>query len=245
VRSIYQGSNQTKGLRANRRFITPITLSAIPDLFRKGLLPLDFALIQVSPPDDNGWMSFGISVDVTQSAAQSAAKVIAQVNPNMPRTQGHSFIHIDDVDVIIEKEEELLSPYNLPDYESAADIAAITATLIDDGATLQLGLAELSRPIARALAEKNDLGVHTEILTDDLMALLLKASCRPAAPSAVKNYIKRCTTILPSNSDRLITSTTLPLLRKTIKWSLLTLRKTWTSADRYTPMRCHRTIFPG
>ena len=174
VRSIYQGSDQTKGLRANRRFITPMTLSAIPDLFRKGLLPLHFALIQVSPPDDSGWMSFGISVDVTQSAAQSAATVIAQVNPNMPRTQGHSFIHLDDVDVIIEKEEELLSPYNLPDYESAADIAAITATLVDDGATLQLGLAELSRPIALALAEKNDLGVHTEILTDDLMALLLK-----------------------------------------------------------------------
>jgi acyl-CoA hydrolase/ribosomal protein S18 acetylase RimI-like enzyme len=174
VRSIYQGSDQTKGLRANRRFITPITLSAIPDLFRKGLLPLHFALIQVSPPDDNGWMSFGISVDVTQSAAQSAATVIAQVNPNMPRTQGHSFIHLDDVDVIVEKEEELLSPYNLPDYESAADIAAITATLIDDGSTLQLGLAELSGPITRALAEKNDLGVHTEILTDDLMELLIK-----------------------------------------------------------------------
>ena len=174
VRSIYQGSDQTKGLRANRRFITPLTLSAVPGLFRKGLLPLHFALIQVSPPDDNGWMSLGISVDVTQAAAQSAATVIAQVNPNMPRVQGHTFIHLDDVDMIVEKEEELLSPYDLPDYEAAADIAAITATLVDDGSTLQLGLAELSKPIARALAEKNDIGVHTEILTDDLMELLFK-----------------------------------------------------------------------
>ncbi len=174
VRSIYQGSDQTKGLRANRRFITPLTLSAVPDLFRKGLLPIHFALIQVSPPDDNGWMSLGISVDVTQAAAQSAATVIAQVNPNMPRVQGHTFIHLDDVDIIVEKEEELLSPYELPGYESADDIAAITATLIDDGTTLQLGLAELSKPIARALAAKNDIGVHTEILTDDLMELLFK-----------------------------------------------------------------------
>ncbi len=174
VRSIYQGSDQTKGLRANKRFITPMTLSAVPELFRKGWLPLHFALIQVSPPDHSGWMSLGISVDVTLAAAQSATTVIAQVNPNMPRIQGHSFIHLDHVNVIVEKEEELLSPYNLPDYESAADIAAITATLVDDGSTLQLGLAELSGPIARALGEKNDLGVHTEILTEDLMDLQLK-----------------------------------------------------------------------
>ena len=174
VRSIYHGSDQTKGLRANKRFITPLTLSAAPALFRKGLLPIHCALIQVSPPDDNGWMSLGISVDVTQAAAQSAGTVIVQVNPNMPRVQGHTFIHLVDVDIIVEKEEELLSPYDLPGYELADDIAAIAATLIDDGATLQLGLAELSKPIARALVEKNDIGVHTEILTDDLMELLFK-----------------------------------------------------------------------
>ncbi|MBW2707564.1 MAG: GNAT family N-acetyltransferase, partial [Deltaproteobacteria bacterium] len=174
VRSIYQGSDYTKGLRANRRFITPMILSAVPELFKKGLLPLHFALIQVSPPDDNGWMSLGISVDVTLAAAQSAATVIAQVNPNMPRIPGHSFIHLNDVDGIVEKEEDLLSAFNLSDYESADEIADITANLIDDGSTVQLGLAELSGPIARALAEKNDLGVHTEILTDDLMELLSK-----------------------------------------------------------------------
>ncbi len=172
VRSIYQGSDHTKGLRANRRFITPITLSAVPDLFKKKWLPLNFALVQVSPPDKNGWMSLGISVDVTLAAAQSASTVIAQINPNMPRVPGLSFIHLDDVDWIVEKEEDLLSAYKLPEYESASDLAGITATLIDDGATVQLGLAELSRPIARALDQKNDLGVHTEILTDDLMDLL-------------------------------------------------------------------------
>ncbi|NOQ20670.1 MAG: acetyl-CoA hydrolase, partial [Desulfobacterales bacterium] len=174
VRSIYQGSDQTKGLRANKRFITPMNLCAVPDLFKKRLFPIHFALIQVSPPDDHGWMSLGISVDITLAAAQSADMVIAQVNPKMPRVPGHGFIHLNDVDVIVEHEEELLSAYDLPEYESATEIAGIAANLLDDGSTVQLGLAELSKPIARALAEKNDLGVHTEILTDDLMELVSK-----------------------------------------------------------------------
>ncbi|MCP4624578.1 MAG: GNAT family N-acetyltransferase [bacterium] len=172
VRSLYQGSDQTKSLRAKKRFITPLTLGAVPELFKKRMLPLHFALIQVSPPDDNGWMSLGISVDVTLAAAQSAAGLIVQVNSMMPRIPGNSYIHLDDVDVIVEQDEELLSSFILPAYESASEISDTTANLIDDGATIQLGLAELSQPIAEALAEKNDLGVHTEILTDDLLQLV-------------------------------------------------------------------------
>ncbi|MGD8293221.1 MAG: GNAT family N-acetyltransferase [Desulfobacterales bacterium] len=172
VRSIYQGSDQTKSLRANRKFITPITLSAVPGLFQKKLLPLHFAFIQVSPPDDHGWMNLGISVDVTLAAAQSASKVIVQVNPAMPRIPGDGFINVDDVDMIVEKEEELLSAFDLPSYESANEIANITANLVNDGSTIQLGLAELSQSIAKSLGKKNDLGVHTEILTDDLMQLV-------------------------------------------------------------------------
>lgn len=171
VRSIYQGSDQTKSLRANKRFITPITLCAVPGLFKKKLLPLNCALIQVSPPDDHGWMSLGISVDVTLAAAQSAALVIAQVNPSMPRIPGYGFINLNDVGIIVEKEEELLSAFDLPEYESAGEIASITANLVGDGSTIQLGLAELSKSITKALREKNDLGVHTEVLTDDLMQL--------------------------------------------------------------------------
>jgi acyl-CoA hydrolase/GNAT superfamily N-acetyltransferase len=174
VRSIYQGSDQTKSLRANRRFITPMTLWAVPDLFKKKLLPLHLALIQVSPPDDHGWMSLGISVDVTLAAAQSAGMVIAQVNPRMPRVPGHGFINLKDVDVIVEQEEDLLNAFDLPEYESAAQIANITANLVEDGSTFQLGLAELSKSITKALGEKNALGVHTEVLTDDLMELVSK-----------------------------------------------------------------------
>jgi acyl-CoA hydrolase len=85
VRSIYLGSGQTLSLKANQRFITPIPLSAVPRIFRDGHLPLDYALIQVTPPDAYGWMNLGISVDVTLAAAQSATNVIAQVNPRMPK----------------------------------------------------------------------------------------------------------------------------------------------------------------
>ncbi len=172
VRAIYQGSDQTKSLRANKRFITPMPLWTVPGLFKRKLLPLHFALIQVSPPDDHGWMGLGISVDVTLAAAQSAAVVIAQVNPKMPRVPGHGFINLNDVDVIVEQEEDLLNAFDLPEYESAAEIAKITANLIDDGSTIQLGLAELSNSIVQALVQKNDLGVHTEVLTDDLMELV-------------------------------------------------------------------------
>ncbi|MGD9262431.1 MAG: acetyl-CoA hydrolase, partial [Desulfobacterales bacterium] len=145
VRSIYQGSDQTKNLRANKRYITPVTLSAVPDLFKKRLVPLHVALIQVSPPDNFGWMSLGISVDVTLAASQSADMLIAQINPQMPRIHGDGFIHLNDVDIVVEKEEDLLSSYELPEYESAAEIAAIAANLVGDASTVQLGLGELSR----------------------------------------------------------------------------------------------------
>ena len=101
VRSIYLGSGQTRSLKANQRFITPIPLSTVPRIFRDGHLPLDFALVQVSPPDAYGWMNLGISVDVTLAAAQSAVHVVAQINPRMPRVPGHGFIHVDQVDGIM------------------------------------------------------------------------------------------------------------------------------------------------
>jgi acyl-CoA hydrolase/RimJ/RimL family protein N-acetyltransferase len=171
VRSIYLGSGQTRSLKANRRFITPIPLSAVPRIFRDGLLPLDFALVQVTPPDAYGWMNLGISVDVSLAAAQSAVHVIAQVNPRMPRVPGHGFIHVDQVDAIVEAEEDLLSAYPLPEYASSKPLAHLAAGLVEDGATLHLGMGTASHAVARALADKNDLGIHTEILTDDILEL--------------------------------------------------------------------------
>ena len=172
IRSIYLGSAKSQVLASNKRFITPMNLSAVPRLFKSRLLPIDVALIQVSPPDDFGWMSLGISVDVTLAAAESADLVIAQVNPRMPRILGRSFIHVNDVDAIVEHEEDLLTIGELPEMESANVIGRLIARLVDDGSTIQISLGTTTQATLLALAEKNDLGVHSQFLTDDMMHLV-------------------------------------------------------------------------
>ncbi len=171
IRSFYLGSGKVKGLAKNKRFITPVNLSAIPRLFKSRQLPIHAALIQVTPPDDFGWMSLGVSVDVTLAAAMSADLVIAQVNPRMPRVMGRSFIHVDDVDVIVEHEQDLLTTEPLPETEAANTIGRLIARLIDDGSTIQIGLGATSKATLLALADKNDLGVHSQYLTQDMMHL--------------------------------------------------------------------------
>jgi acyl-CoA hydrolase/GNAT superfamily N-acetyltransferase len=172
VRSFYLGSAKTKALAENKRFITPMNLSAIPRLFKTRQMPIHVALIQTTPPDDFGWMSLGVSVDITLAAAMSADLVIAQVNPRMPRILGQSFLHVNDVDVIVEHEEELLSIDELPEMEQANIIGKLIARLIDDGSTIQIGLGVTSQATLLALQNKNDLGVHSQYMTDEMMRLV-------------------------------------------------------------------------
>ena len=172
IRSFYLGSAKPSALARNKRFITPINLSAIPRLFKTRKLPIHVALIQVSPPDDFGWMSLGISVDVTLAAALSADLVIAQVNHKMPRILGRSFIHVNDVDVIVEHNEPLLTIGEMPEIEATSLIAGHIRRLIDDGSTIQIGLGATAKAILTALSDKNDLGIHTQFLTDPIMHLV-------------------------------------------------------------------------
>ena len=172
IRSFYLGSAKAKGLERNKRFITPLNLSAIPRLFKTRRLPIQVALIQVSPPDDFGWMSLGVSVDITLSAALSADLVIAQVNPKMPRVLGRSFIHVNDVDVFVEYEEALITIGEHPELESANIIARHIARLIDDGSTMQISLGATPQAILLGLSDKNDLGIHTQFLTEDILHLI-------------------------------------------------------------------------
>ncbi|MCP3871840.1 MAG: GNAT family N-acetyltransferase [Desulfobacteraceae bacterium] len=171
IRSFYLGSASAKRLRKNRRFTTPINLSQIPQLFKSGMMPINAALIQASPPDDFGWMSLGVSVDITLSACQSADIVICQINPKMPRVLGRSFIHVNDVDHIVEHEEELLTIQPLPETEIANNIAKHISRLIDDGSTLQTGLGLTNEATMLCFSEKNDIGVHSQFLSDGLMHL--------------------------------------------------------------------------
>lgn len=172
IRSFYLGSGKPKEFKANTRFLTPVNFSAIPKLFRSRQLPIDVALIQVSPPDDFGWMSLGISVDITLEAAMSARLVIAQVNSQMPRVLGRGFIHVNDVDLIVEHEEELLT-IDAPEFgEASRGVGEVIAGLIEDGSTIHCSPGATSQAIYSALDNKNDLGIHTECLTNGIMQLV-------------------------------------------------------------------------
>ncbi len=174
IRSFYLGSAKSEELAKNKRFLTPANLSAIPRLFKSRKLPLDVALIQVTPPDDFGWMSLGVSVDITLAAALSAELVIAQVNSRMPWTLGTGFIHVNDVHAIVEHDEDLITIGQPPEIESANTIGRYIARLIDDGSTIQISLGTTPQATLFALSEKNDLGVHTQFLTSDMMTLVSK-----------------------------------------------------------------------
>ncbi len=175
LRSFYLGSAKAKGIARNMRFITPINMSAIPRLFKSRLLPIHVALIQVSPPDDFGWMSLGVSVDITLAAAQSADLVIAQVNANMPRVLGRSFMHVNEVDFFVEYDEPLLTIGENPELPAANDIGRLIARrLIDDGSTLAIGLGTTSEAVMLALSDRNDLGIHTMYMTNEIMHLFSK-----------------------------------------------------------------------
>lgn len=150
---------------------TPCFLSEIPHLFEDAIVPLDVALIQVSPPDQFGYCSFGVSVDIVAAACRSARYVIAQVNPRMPRTLGQSFIHVDDISAIIEAPEELVQlPKPLLD-DCTLLIGKYASMLIDDACTLQMGIGKIPDAVLSNLRNHSDLGVHTEMFSDGLFDL--------------------------------------------------------------------------
>ncbi len=171
MRNLYLGATSSEHFKNKLRFVTPMNMSEVPRLFKSRMLPIHVALIQVSPPDDFGWMSLGISVDCTLAAARSADVVIAQVNSQMPRVMGQSFVHVNDVDVIVEHDEDLLTIRSEPPSEVAILIGKQISRLIDDGATLQVGLDAASQATVQALVDKNDLGFHSQYLTRDIMNL--------------------------------------------------------------------------
>lgn len=172
IRSFYLGSANSESFKGDLRFITPINLSEIHKLIKSRLLPIQVALIQVTPPDDFGWMSLGISVDITASAAAAADIVIAQVNRKMPRVQGRSNIHVNDIDFFVEHDEELREIGQYPEVSTAGTIAKYVSRLVDDGSTMQMSLGATSDANIAALMEKNDLGIHTQYVTNTIMKLM-------------------------------------------------------------------------
>ncbi|MBW2658829.1 MAG: GNAT family N-acetyltransferase [Deltaproteobacteria bacterium] len=172
IRSFYLGSANSQSFKGDLRFITPINISDVHRLIRSRLLPIQVAFIQVTPPDDFGWMSLGISVDITESAAVAADIVIAQVNQNMPRLLGRSYIHVSDIDYFVEYDEPLIEIGTYPDVASADTMARYVSRLIDDGSTMQMSLGTTTEANIRAMMTKNDLGIHTQFLSNTIMRLV-------------------------------------------------------------------------
>lgn len=150
----------------------PAYLSQIPGLFANRRIELDVALIQISPPDEFGYSSLGISVDITRAGFESAKLIIAQVNPQMPRTYGDSFIHIDQIDYLVPYEEPIVESIpTMPPSDLTRRIGHYVSQLINDGATLQIGFGQLLHSVLPCLDSKKDLGIHTQVITDGLLPL--------------------------------------------------------------------------
>jgi acyl-CoA hydrolase/GNAT superfamily N-acetyltransferase len=189
LNALFIGPNVREAVQSGRADYTPIFLSEIPALFRSGEMPIDAALIMVSPPDAQGYCSLGVSVDVVMAAVRSARVVIAQVNNRMPRTFGDSFIHVRDIHAFVEGHEELPELVGAPPTDIADRIGAHVATLVPDGATLQMGIGAIPDAVLRRLTDKNDLGVHTEMFSDGLLQLAQNGVVTGARKTLHQNVI--------------------------------------------------------
>jgi acyl-CoA hydrolase/GNAT superfamily N-acetyltransferase len=171
--AFFIGNSVRGAVNEARADYTPIFLSQVPQLFRGKRLPIDVALIMVSPPDDFGNCSLGVSVDITKAAVESAKIVIAQVNRQMPRAHGNCFLNVRQVHALVEHDEPLLE-WPAPtdgDDDTTKRIATYLSRLIPDGATLQLGIGRIPDAVAGMLTDKNDLGIHTEMFSDGVLKL--------------------------------------------------------------------------
>ncbi len=172
MNAFFVGINTRKAVAEGRADYTPVFLSELPRLIRRGLVPIDVALIQVTPPDEHGFCSLGVSVEITKTAAENAKLVIAQVNRRMPRVLGDSFIHVNNIDIIVEHDEPLLEAPR-PEQDIVSDrIAKYVSELVDDESTLQIGIGSIPDAILSSLTDKKDLGIHTELLTEGVVDLV-------------------------------------------------------------------------
>jgi acetyl-CoA hydrolase len=172
VNTLFISENVRAAVNDGRADFTPCFLSEISDLFRSGRLPLDVALIQVTPPDEHGFCSFGVEVGVTKPAAQAAKLIIAELNPRMPRTLGDSFIHISKLNVIVPVDYPLPEVHMASTDEVTERIADHVASLIPDGATLQTGIGAIPDAVLKRLKDRQDLGIHTELFSDGIIDLV-------------------------------------------------------------------------
>ena len=170
--AFFIGGNVREAVNDGRADYTPIYLSEVEDLFESGAIPLDVALIQVSPPDPHGFCSLGVGIDTTLTAAKCARLVIAQVNDQMPRTYGDSFLHVGQIHLFVESSRPLCELPQEPISDLHVAIARNVAGLIDDGAVLQTGIGGIPSAVLPFLLDRRDLGIHTELVSDAVIPLI-------------------------------------------------------------------------
>lgn len=170
--AIFIGGNVREAVNDGRADYTPVNLSEVEQLFETGAMPLDVALIQVSPPDSHGFCSFGVGVDTTLTAAKCAKYVVAQVNDQTPRTYGDSFIHVSKIQAFVESSRPLCELPKPEITEMHVAIAKNVASLIEDGAVLQTGIGGIPDAVLPFLMDRKDLGVHTELVSDSVIPLI-------------------------------------------------------------------------
>ncbi len=170
--SFFVAENTREAVNKGRADYTPLFLSQVPNLFYRGIIPINVALIQVSVPDEHGYMSLGISVDIVKAAVEKANLVIAQVNPQNPRVHGDTFVHIEDTDYIIYHDEPVLEYEPSIADEVADKIGEYTSRIVEDGDTIQVGYGSIPNAVMANLKGKKDLGVHTELVSDGIVELI-------------------------------------------------------------------------
>jgi 4-hydroxybutyrate CoA-transferase len=170
--AMFIGSNVREAINEGRADYTPIYLGEIEELFESGAMPIDVALLELAPPDSHGFCSFGVGVDTSLTAAKCARYVIAQINDQMPRTYGDSFIHVTEIDAIVDSSRPLcaMKPPQITDMHRA--IARNVAGLIDDGAVLQTGIGGIPDAVLPFLMDRKDLAVHSELVSDGVIPLI-------------------------------------------------------------------------
>lgn len=170
--AFFVGTNIRKAIENGRADYVPIFLSEIPRLFNKRIIPLDVALIHVSPPDRHGFCSLGVSVDATRAAIHNASMVLAQINPNMPRTHGDGIIHVSEIDFAVQCEDPIYEHTPSELSEKELEIGRYCASLIEDGATLQMGIGSIPDAVLASLDGHRDIGIHTEMFSDGVLPLI-------------------------------------------------------------------------
>ncbi len=172
VNSFFIGANVRHTLKAGNGSYTPVFLSELPNLFRKNVLPIDVAFIHVSPPDKHGYCSLGVSVEATVAAIENAKIVVAQVNPQMPRTFGDGILHVSEIDFLVEVDVPIYSHEVVPFSSEEEKIGSYIASLIEDRSTLQMGIGSIPNAALSKLTHHKDLGLHTEMFSDGVIDLI-------------------------------------------------------------------------